>query len=121
MDDFDGSDRPLFDEIDESNRRPYHEWLRSVFEEPFSVGGQAIGLVLSAVGVTALMAILGLRLFPPGRFPNLVLALPGLAAGILYLYLSGLLFIRLKETTALWLGIIVAITAGILAIIALTS
>jgi len=107
------------DEDDDPDRPPYHEWLRDLFQEPFSIGGQGIGLVLSAVGVTALMAILGLKLFPAGRYPKIVLALPGLLAGALYLYLAGFFFVRLSEMLALWLGIFLGVTAVTMAIIAL--
>lgn len=45
------------------------------------LGGAVVWLLTLTVGVTA--AIYGLRFFPPGNYPRLVLALPGLAAGAL--------------------------------------
>ncbi|MCP4662321.1 MAG: hypothetical protein GY856_43540 [bacterium] len=91
----------------------YHQWLGALKDDPIGGGGaRGCGLIFSALGVTFLAALLGFDLFPAGRYPRILLMLPGLLAGGLYIYLVGFFFFKLHRVIALVLGIAIGLVAG---------
>jgi hypothetical protein len=63
-------------------------WMR---EPPVFSDARAFGWVVTTLTVTLTGALLGVAIFPPGSYPKIVLAAPGLALGALP-YLAGPLF-----------------------------
>lgn len=73
----------------------YAEWLKQI--KDFK-GGKLGGLViLITIAVTPVLAYYGIDLFPPGRYPKIVLALPGLFGAVMVFLTSTLLLWPLKK------------------------
>lgn len=68
----------------------YEDWSARVRSKPLG-GGGASGclLVVITLVVAVLGAVKGLAMFPPGRYPQIALAAPGLLAGGLVYALMG--------------------------------
>jgi hypothetical protein len=73
----------------------YHQWLRRLNAGPLALGIPGVALVVAAVPATIVFAVAGLGFFPPGTYPRLLLAFPGLVAGCLLSYGLGFLVYRL--------------------------
>lgn len=74
----------------------YHQWLRLLNAGPLALGTPGLALVVAAVLLaTIVFSVVGLGFFPPGTYPRLVLALPGLVADCLLSYGLGFLVYRL--------------------------
>jgi len=81
-----------------SNRQhaeTYKEWLGQI--KNFEGGLLGTLIVLLTVPFTFYAAYQGLNMFPPGEYPRLVLALPGLLSGILFFFALTGLFWRVKR------------------------
>ena len=57
----------------------YGDWVAQI--QRLKGGGLGHLVVVATLIGTLVFAYLGFRLFPPGRFPRIVLALPGLVMG----------------------------------------
>lgn len=90
----------------------YHQWLGALKDDPTSGGTRGAGLIISALGVTFLAFLLGLGLFPDGRYPRILLMLPGLLTGAVYIYCAGFVFFKLNRFIALLLGVGIGVVAG---------
>ena len=97
---------------EQESQPTYHQWLGALTKDPLGGGANGCGLMFSAVGVTLLAVLFGLDLFPPGRYPRLLLMLPGLVIGGLYIYLAGLFFFRFNKILAVLVGIGIGVIAG---------
>ena len=79
------------------NNQPhsYGDWLKQI--KDFK-GGKLGGLgILVTIVVTPVLAYYGIDLFPPGRYPKIVLALPGLAGAVLVFLLCSAVLWPLKK------------------------
>lgn len=85
-------------DIEGPHENGYHEWLRQMNADPAGFGVRGWALVFAAVAATLVFAILGLVLFPEGRYPHIILALPGILAGSLVSYGLGFLVYKLPKT-----------------------
>lgn len=75
----------------------YMVWVRYVIANPFE-SGFLIGLLSIVSVVFALAAaVMGLLLFPPGTYPRIVLAGPGIISGLVFfLVFSGIVYLRYR-------------------------
>ena len=84
----------------------YALWLAKV--KNFTGGGVGVAIALLTIVVTGVAAVLGVSLFPPGKYPHLVLALPGLIIGALffffttYQYWNSILSLRIQQYVTLF-------------------
>jgi hypothetical protein len=74
-----------------SEPRTYGEWLKQI--KDFKGGGLGGLVILITIAVTPVLAYYGIRFFPPGEYPKIVLALPGLVAAF---------FVFLVTSAILW-------------------
>jgi hypothetical protein len=98
--------------IEDMKEPTYHEWLSAVKNNPLAGGLKGFGLVFSTLGVTLLAMLFGLRIFPPGQYPRIVLVLPGLLVGGLYFYVVRFFFFKLPKVFALFIGLLIGLAAG---------
>ncbi|MBL7179884.1 MAG: hypothetical protein ISS65_06695 [Desulfobacterales bacterium] len=71
----------------------YLAWLQTIIQRPFGSGPLGFILPIATVGFTLIAAFIGVFFFPPGYYPRIVLAIPGLIAGAVFFFvLSGLLY-----------------------------
>jgi len=61
----------------------YHDWLWCIKNNPQGVDALGAALLFAALPVTLLATLFGLSLFPPGIYPKIVLASPGILVGAL--------------------------------------
>lgn len=73
----------------------YGEWLKQI--KDFKGGGLGGLVIMITIGVTPFLAYFGIRFFPPGEYPKIVLALPGLAAAILVFLVSSAVLWQFKK------------------------
>ncbi len=72
----------------------YRTWLKHVIANPFRSGFLVALLTVLTVPFTLLAAVVGLLFIPPGTYPRIALAAPGIIAGLLFfLVLSSVLFV----------------------------
>jgi hypothetical protein len=83
--------------LEASRPTSYHQWLRQLNAHPLALGVRGWSLVFASVPATLVFAVLGLTLFPPGWYPRLVLALPGIMAGCILSYGIGFLVYKLQK------------------------
>jgi len=88
----------------------YRQWFERFLESPTAVDNGVI-LLLVGVPMTLCSVLFGLALFPRGRYPELILMLPGLVAALVLFYILG--FILFLNRT---LGIVVAGLAGLISL-----
>ena len=83
-----GSQRPAYYEW---LNRPstYHDWLNQLVQNPGSQGIRGIAFVAAMVPLMFALAFVGTFIFPAGRYPRILLALPGLVAGGIVSYVLG--------------------------------
>jgi hypothetical protein len=64
----------------------YRIWIKQVIANPFR-SGFLVGLVtIITVVFTLVAAFAGVLLFPPGTYPRIVLAAPGIIAGVIFFF-----------------------------------
>lgn len=69
----------------------YGAWLKQI--KDFKGGGLGVLVILITLVATPVLAYYGIDLFPPGEYPKIVLALPGLAgATVIFLVSSAILW-----------------------------
>jgi hypothetical protein len=90
----------------------YHEWLAKLKEEPFDSGSRGCALILAVLPAVLIFTIFGLTLFPAGTYPRLLLMLPGLLAGGVFLYILGFIAFNLPKKLAVSLCIIIAVAGS---------
>ena len=94
----------------------YHEWLTKLKEEPLGSGSRGCTLILAVLPATLVFTIFGLTLFPAGTYPRILLMLPGLLAGGVFLYILGFIAFKLPRRLAVGLCLIIAVVGVWLAI-----
>ena len=77
----------------------YIAWLKATLAAPLRGGVLVVLLVLITIPFTFIAVVLGFGLFPPGRYPKIVLMAPGIIAGALFFCVGGSLVYLLKRVT----------------------
>lgn len=72
----------------------YRVWIKHVIANPFRSGFLVGLLTIVTVVFTLVAAFAGVLLFPPGTYPRIVLAAPGIIAGAVF-FLVGSWFVYL--------------------------
>jgi hypothetical protein len=78
----------------------YDEWIATLKSSPFGAGWNGCLFVLSLLVVTLAGAYFGIVIFPEGKYPQILLALPGLLVGCFYFYVAGPFLYRLGAPSA---------------------
>ena len=77
----------------------YKEWI--ILVKDFKGGLVGHLIALSTLPVTLICAVFGISIFPPGHYPQIILAIPGLLLGfIFFLAMTGLYWKLVKSKTA---------------------
>jgi hypothetical protein len=76
---------------------PYKAWRWRVANDSRHGGMAGWGLIVITAVVTLVATFGGVFLFPPGRYPQIVLALPGLMVGAGFFFATAPLFFRLQR------------------------
>ncbi len=84
----------------------YHAWLHHLNADPLALGVRGLALAFAGIPATLACAIVGLLIFPEGWYPQFVLALPGILAGCLVVYLLGFVVYRLPTVGIAVCGLI---------------
>lgn len=84
----------------------YRQWFECFLKNPTGVDNGVI-LLIAGIPITLCSVLFGLALFPPGRYPRLILMAPGLLGAVVLLYILGFIFFVNRA-----IGIIVAGLAG---------
>jgi len=88
----------------------YREWFGRFLKSPTDVDNGVI-LLLAGIPIALFSVLVGLTLFPPGRYPKLILMAPGLLGAVVLLYILGfVLFINRA------IGSLVAGLAGLISL-----
>ena len=69
-------------------------------------------VLAATISATFVLAILGTVVFPKGKYPVILLALPGVAAGIVIFFILGLIVERLPR----WLALVLCTLLTVLGI-----
>jgi hypothetical protein len=86
--------------------RNYSEWFQDLLSNPFSCGAKGILFYIFAFPSLIVCGILGLLIFPSGRYPQIILILPGLILGFIVLYIYGYIMYKLPSVIAVPLSAI---------------
>jgi hypothetical protein len=86
--------------------RGYHGWLSQLNADPLALGVRGLALAFASVPATLAFAILGLLIFPEGWYPHILLALPGILAGCLVLYVLGFVVYKLPSVGIVLCGVL---------------
>ena len=84
----------------------YHDWLLSIGKST-DLRGKA--LLLAALPLALVAVILGFNLFPPGLYPRILLAAPGLLVGLAFAYLFGFIVFKVPRALGVALSAVVAL------------
>lgn len=88
----------------------YHYWLWCLQKHPFAIGAKATSLVVASLPITLACVLMGLGIvsfllsmgvLPSGRYPRIMLALPGLILAAPILYSFGYLVFRASKAVAI--------------------
>ena len=72
-------------------------WRRYLLKNPFGTDFIGLILVLLTLAGAVGFGIIGFSYFPPGSYPRIVAAIPGLLAGALIFYLLSPVFHKLRK------------------------
>ena len=93
-----------------SRPKTYHEWLSQFNAGPFALDMSRVSVVFAGIPATLIFAVLGLSIFPPGTYPKLLLALPGIVAGGFLAYGLGFLVYKLPLLGYVSCGVVGAVS-----------
>lgn len=87
----------------------YHDWLWCIKNNPRSAGAKANALALAATPLLIIAVVFGMAVFPPGRYPRILLVAPGLLGAGAFLYPFGYLVFKTPKPIGIGLSALVAL------------
>jgi hypothetical protein len=84
----------------------YHDWLLSIGK---SADLRGTALLSATVPLGVVSVILGFGLFPPGLYPRLLLAAPGLLVAVAFAYVFGFVVFTVPRVLGIVLSTVVAL------------
>lgn len=93
------------------DNRDYGEWMQDLLQNPVSGGAKGCLFYVVALPVLIICGILGLSVFPPGRYPKIVLILPGMILAVIVLGIYGYIAYKLPSFLSVTLSVLIAAAA----------
>lgn len=96
----------------DNNGWTFSEWMEALFSNPGNCGAKGICFYLAAAPAFIICGVLGLAIFPPGRYPKIVLILPGLILGLVVAYIYGFITYKLPVLLSVPISLLLSVIGG---------
>src|SRR5688500_10288618 len=91
--------------------RNFGQWIEDLFRNPAAGGAKGCFFYVVALPLMVICGVLGLQIFPEGRYPQLLLIAPGLILGSIVIFIYGYIVYKLPSILAILLSLVVSFFA----------